>query len=260
MQMGSHGKTVFQGLEYYEGDVHQPIAPCHTLWLGPIKDYLGWVVQRLGSGGDSRGEPLPCAFKNPTWLKDVVAYRLKHVVLRSVTACTLVDFTQHLNSMIINEAQLMVEVALPYIMLDWVAFGVPEEVVLVGCECLATSTRVMYCAAHMLLIACRLLLRHSVMKLTRLHGIPSRALYEQDIQDARAAGFAAMVLLQTIHGEQVWSMPATMKAHLITHLADQALTRCHASGGNTDMWVERLMRTGGTRWTKCVPAMQPSTL
>lgn len=150
MQMGSHGPPVFQELGYYEGDLHQPIAPFHTLWLGPIKDYLGWVAQRLTDKGDSKGGPLPGAFSNGSWLKDVVAHRQKHVVLRSVTRCTLIDFTQHLSSMTINEAQLMVEVALPYLMLDWVAFGVPEEAVLVGCESwetlpnLAAGTVVLY--------------------------------------------------------------------------------------------------------------------
>lgn len=133
VQMASHGLTAYAGLEYYDPKLNQPYAMYHALYLGVAKDYVKWVEQRLNSGEDKEGRPLPGAFQNAALTKSLVRARLRHFVLRSVSRCRVVDFTQHVKQMTIAEMQLLFEVGLPYIMHDWLRLGVPEVVVLWGC-------------------------------------------------------------------------------------------------------------------------------
>jgi hypothetical protein len=125
-------------LEYYDPLLHQPYGVWHILHFGPGKDYISFVLTRMnaGKGLDPKDKktPLKSPFLHPGDLKKVTRLRLAHFVMRGVTKCRFVDFTEHLGQMTLSEVQLVYEVGLPYLMHDWVKLGVPEAVVLMGCE------------------------------------------------------------------------------------------------------------------------------
>lgn len=136
VQVGSHGLPEYAQLEYYDPKLHMPYASYHVLFLGTAKKFLSFVVSRLVPASDrqGQGEVGIASFKFATFVKGLVGCRLRHIVLRSSSKCGVCNFVEHLGAMTIAEMQLLYEVALPYIMHDWVQCGVPETVVLMGCE------------------------------------------------------------------------------------------------------------------------------
>lgn len=257
-QVGSHGSPEYAQLEYYDPQLHMPYASYHVLYLGTAKKYLSYVVSRLSPSSDRQGAGAISPFSFPTFLKGLVGCRLKHFVLRSSSKCGVCNFAEHLGLMSIAEMQLLYEVALPYIMHDWVLCGVPESVVLMGCDlpnrqsagirssrgCRAGTTQTTVA------VECRFLQRHACMRLTRLSDVSTPQEYEQCIQDAKAAMFACNCISE--HLGKGSSMPGTeMKAHLVNHLADMALARGHPTYSN-DMWVERMLRSEACKVVRCV--------
>jgi hypothetical protein len=104
----------------------------HILMYGSAQGFSKFVNHRLVSR-PKNADPLRAAFTHPADTRKVVQARLRQFVLRTVTRCRMVDFTQHLGSATISEMQLLLEVGFPYVMHDWVQLGVPEAVVLMGC-------------------------------------------------------------------------------------------------------------------------------
>jgi hypothetical protein len=111
----------------------QPYATYHLLFLGTFKHFMTWLLGKLGVKSSSQkdvDEALPDPIQHPKLVRDLIACRLKHFVLRSVSKCGVCNFLEHLSAMTIAEMQLLLEVVLPYLVHDWVHLGVPERLVL----------------------------------------------------------------------------------------------------------------------------------
>jgi hypothetical protein len=132
LQNASFGTCQYSRLEYYDAILHQPLGTMHILMYGSAQGFSKFVNHRLVNR-PKNADPLRAAFMHPADTRKVVQARLRQFVLRTVTRCRMVDFTQHLGSATISEMQLLLEVGFPYVMHDWVQLGVPEAVVLMGC-------------------------------------------------------------------------------------------------------------------------------
>lgn len=132
VQLGSAGQCVLAKLVYYHRVYHSPVAPYHTLHLGPVKDFVLLFNQRLGGskkedGADdiARVMPIPTAMaKN---VKIVLRARLKHFRLRDTPSCGAVDFVSYLSSMTIEEIQLWLESLSTYLFHDLQKYGVDDD-------------------------------------------------------------------------------------------------------------------------------------
>lgn len=85
-----------------------------------------------------------------------------------------------------------------------------------------------------------------MLLLTRVTDVGSEEQYQQSMRDAQAAAFAALALAEALCNGSITHLPATMKAHLIGHMAEQAELRGHPTRSN-DMWMERTLRADACR-------------
>lgn len=135
MQIGSHGSCVFAMLPYFDTQLSSPLATYHVLYLGPVKDFLGWAMARFCYTGPAHQRPiLGIALPGPSWAKAALKARLRHAVLRTRPTCSVVDISQYLSAMTISETQLMLECIVPYLFHDGLDFGVPPDVLVMWCE------------------------------------------------------------------------------------------------------------------------------
>lgn len=111
-----------------------PFATMHLTHLGNSKGFMKWFLKRLVTTEAKGGNTLTLQFENHPTVTSLIVARIRHMVLRSKPDCKLVDFTEHVNLLSIAEMQLIFEVAVPYLVHDLVAFGVPEFAVLLWCE------------------------------------------------------------------------------------------------------------------------------
>jgi hypothetical protein len=241
MAAGSRGQTEHDksGLGYWDVRMHAPFAVYHCLYLGIAKDFLSWILVRLGVR-EAPKEPLVSPFKRPKDVKKLLQARRLHFVLRSKPDCVMVDFTAHLGSMSMSEMQLLYEVGVPYFCHDLASFGVPQEVVVMW-----------------------LLLRHGMMLLTRVMGDSAEDAveYTAQVREARACLFAFAATAEHLHSTQenretdpgLSQFKFTWKLHAsVCHLCGQAFDSGHAQQ-SSDCWVERLMRHKACQICKCAP-------
>jgi hypothetical protein len=234
MGAGSRGQSEHDksGLGYWDVRMHQPFAVYHCLYLGIAKDFLSWVLVRLGVR-EAPKDPLVLPFKRPRDVKRLLQARRHHFVLRNKPDCIMVDFTQHLGSMSMSEMQLLFEVGVPYFCHDLSSFGVPLEVLVMW-----------------------LLLRHGMMLLTRVMEFEDRRAYRNQLMEARACLFAYAATAEHLHSTGpndpgVSQFKFTWKLHVSAcHLCIQALDCGHAQQ-SSDCWVERIMRHKACRICKC---------
>jgi hypothetical protein len=236
MGAGSRGQTEHDksGLGYWDVRMHSPFAVYHCLYLGIAKDFLSWVLVRLGVR-EAPKDPLVLPFKRPRDVKRLLQARRNHFVLRSKPDCIMVDFTQHLGNMSMSEMQLLYEVGVPYFCHDLACFGVPQEVVVMW-----------------------LLLRHGMLLLTRVTEADNPRAYRQQLQEARACLFAYAATAEHLHSTRpddpsLRQFKFTWKLHVsVCHLHNQAIDTGHAQQ-SSDCWVERMMRHKACRICKCAP-------
>jgi hypothetical protein len=241
MAAGSRGQTEHDksGLGYWDVRMHSPFAVYHCLYLGIAKDFLSWVLVRLGAR-EAPKEPLVLPFKRPKDIKRLLQARRNHFVLRNKPDCIMVDFIQHLGSMSMSEMQLLYEVGVPYFCHDLASFGVPSEVVVMW-----------------------LLLRHGMLLLTRVTSADDTRLYKLQLKEARAALFAFAATAEYLHSSRekdpsLSQFKFTWKLHAsVCHLCGQALDSGHAQQ-SSDCWVERLMRHKACQICKCALHAAPS--
>jgi hypothetical protein len=231
MQAGSRGQSEFvrASLEYWVPTCCHPVAVYHTTYLGPAKDFMRWLILRLGVGVKPDEElVLPIPLKNA--LKGLVAARLMHFVLRNKPDCIMVDFTTHLGRMTMSEMQLLFEVGVPYLVHDLVHFGVDPAI-----------------------LAMLLLLRHGMMCFTRLlcHTADE---YTAQLKTGQACLFAYGAIAEYFHSQHDnghSQFPFTWKLHKLQHMAEQLLARGFTTE-SSDAWVERAMRQQASMIIKCV--------
>lgn len=233
---GSKGQSELakSGLPYWDELLFTPCAVYHTTYLGPAKDFMRWVMLRLGVG-DTPKEPLVLPFQRPRDIKKLLHARRAHFVLRNKPDCIMADFTQHLGGMSMSEMQLLYEVGVPYLCHDLVAFGVPRPVVVM-----------------------MLLLRHGMMCFTRLLSNTADE-YKEQLRLGTACLFAYGAVAEFFHRRSdagVNQFSFSWKLHKLQHLEQQLLRRGHAVQSN-DTWVERLMRHKACLVCKYVPTGNP---
>lgn len=233
---GSKGQTEHDksGLGYWCVRMCSRLAPYHCMQLGVGKNFLAWLLVRLGAR-EAPKDPLIMPFKRPKDVRRLLQARRNHFVLRNKPDCIMVDFSQHLGSMTMSELQLLYEVGVPYYCHDLVSFGVPQEAVVMW-----------------------LLLRHGMLLLTRLTAADTDEGYRDQLREARACLFAYAATAEYLHSKsatdpglnQFWF---TWKLHvLVAHLLCQALDSGHPVQCN-DSWVEQLMRHKACQVCKCAP-------
>ena len=163
MQAGSRGLSVAHSLTSFCPELHEPYAVYHLLYEGVNKNALqelatwlhGPATDKQGTATDKQGpatEKEPAAAEKeqqtnklkPLWataaghadagvIRAVMAVRMDQIILRSATSCSLVDFTKNLTTMTIAEMQLVVEVAVPYLLHDFQSLGAPESLAVFQC-------------------------------------------------------------------------------------------------------------------------------
>jgi len=231
--VGSRGSIEFvhARLPYWVSKLMSPFAVYHVLYLGIGKDFLHWLNKRLKAAT----EPHVMMLQKWEDIKLVLTSLCQRIVLRDKPDCILVDFTKHLGLMSMSEMQLFYEVAVPYLVHDLPAFGVPRELCVMW-----------------------LMLRHGMMLFTRMHEeFPSKDLYRAKLREGRAALAAYAAIAQGLHGAKKWGVKGindfsfTWKLHVaVGHLSEQ-LEKCgHTHQGN-DMWVERMIRQDATMLVRC---------
>ena len=134
MQLGSKGSPGGAELEYWHPLLHAPYGIYHSAYLGTAKNITDFWKERLKDSPVARQQrTLLVPFKYPGALNKVVQLRLRQFVMRSATKCAVVNVVEHPHAMTIAEMQLFFEVAVPYVMHEWLQLGVPEAVVFSGC-------------------------------------------------------------------------------------------------------------------------------
>jgi hypothetical protein len=236
MGAGSRGQTEHDksGLGYWDLRMHSPFAVYHCLYLGIAKDFLSWLLVRLGVR-EAPKDTLVLPFKRPRDILRLLQARRNHFVLRNKPDCIMVDFTQYLGSMSMSEMQLLYEVGIPYFCHDLACFGVPQEVVVMW-----------------------LLLRHGMLLFTRVTEVNDPRAYRQQLREARACLFAYAATAEHFHSTRpddrsLSQFKFTWKLHVsVCHLYNQAMDTGHAQQ-SSDCWVERLMRQKACQICKCAP-------
>jgi hypothetical protein len=229
---GSRGQSehALSGLEYWSVKMHAPFAVYHCTYLGIAKDFMNWLLVRIGEGQQPK-DTLVLPFARPRDTKRLLQARRSHFVLRNKPDCIMVDFTQQLGAMTMSEMQLLFEVGVPYFCHDLAAFGVPQMVVVMW-----------------------LLLRHGMILFTRMPEAANKMEYKQLLYEARAALFAYIAAAEYYHSQVdngISQFKFTWKLHVsVGHLAHMMLDSGHAVQAN-DTWVERLMRHKASQSIKC---------
>jgi hypothetical protein len=230
---GSKGESehALSGLGYWDVRMHAPFAVYHCTYLGIAKDFINWLLVRIGEGKQPN-ETLVLPFKRPRDTKRLLQARRSHFILRDKPDCIMADFTQQMGNMTMSEMQLLFEVGVPYLCHDLCSFGVPQMVVVMW-----------------------LLLRHGMIIFTRMPDAIDKATYKQLLYEGRAALFAYAATAEYFHSQVdngVSQFKFTWKLHVcVAHLAPMMLDSGHAVQAN-DTWVERLMRHKASRSIKCV--------
>jgi hypothetical protein len=231
MQHGSKGQSEHDKsrLGYWHVRMHSPFAVYHCLYLGVAKDFISWLLVRIGVQPKPK-DPLIMPFGRPKDTHRLLQARRGHFVLRNKPDCIMVDFTQNLGSMTMSEMQLLFEVGVPYLCHDLAAFGVPAEAVTMW-----------------------LLLRHGMLLLTRLLSDTVKE-YRAQLKEAQACLVAFAAMAERIHCTQPYGASQfkfTWKLHVCcAHLARQAEESGHAMQAS-DTWVEQLMRQKACQICKC---------
>jgi hypothetical protein len=230
---GSKGLSehALSGLGYWDVKMHAPFAVYHCTYLGIGKDFMTWLLVRLGEGQQPK-DTVVLPFARPRDTKRILQARRQHFVLRDKPDCIMADFTQQMGNMSMSEMQLLYEVGVPYFCHDLPSFGVPQIVVVMW-----------------------LLLRHAMIIFTRMPEAAGRAEYKQLLYEGRAALFAYAATAEHYHSQVengVSQFKFTWKLHVsVAHLAHMMQDSGHAVQAN-DTWVERMMRHKASRSIKCV--------
>jgi hypothetical protein len=234
-QHGSKGSSehVLSALPYWDVKMHHPYAVYHLLYLGVAKDFLHWLLVRLGAGDKPDGV-IACPFDRPRDLGRLIQARRGHFVLRDKPDCIMVDFVKLSGKMIASEFQLVYEVGVPYYCHDLEAFGLPPIV-----------------------NAMWLLLRHGMIIMTRVPEVEDYKAYKDLLLEGRAALYAYATIAEYIHttvenGLNQFSF--TWKLHVaVCHLAHTMLESGHGVQGN-EWWIERYLRHKASTCIKCAPS------
>jgi hypothetical protein len=123
---GSKGESehALSGLGYWDVRMHAPCSVYHCTYLGIAKDFINWLLVRIGEGKQPN-ETLVLPFKRPRDTKRLLQARRSHFILRDKPDCIMADFTQQMGNMTMSEMQLLFEVGVPYLCHDLCSFGVP---------------------------------------------------------------------------------------------------------------------------------------
>jgi hypothetical protein len=228
---GSKGLSehALSGLGYWDVKLHAPFALYHCTYLGIAKDFINWLLVRIGEGKQPN-ETLVLPFRRPRDTKRLLQARRAHFVLRDKPDCIMADFTQQMGNMTMSEMQLLYEVGVPYLCHDLASFGVPQVVVTMW-----------------------LLLRHGMIIFTRMPEAADRAEYKQLLYEGRAALFAYAATAEYYHSQVdngISQFKFTWKLHVsVAHLSHMMLDTGHGVQAN-DTWVERIMRHKASRSVK----------
>jgi hypothetical protein len=234
MQHGSKGRSEHDKsqLGYWHVRMHSPFAVYHCLYLGIAKDFMSWLLVRIGAHPKPKDQ-LIMPFGRPKDTHRLLQARRGHFVLRNKPDCIMVDFTQNLGSMTMSEMQLLYEVGAPYFCHDLTAFGVPPEAVTMW-----------------------LLLRHGMLLLTRLVSDDAEG-YREQLKEAQACLVAFAATAEHVHSRYAYGASQfkfTWKLHVACgHLRAQAEDSGHSMQAS-DTWVEQLMRQKACQICKCALA------
>lgn len=233
---GSKGQSEFEKahLPYWWESKCNPVAVFHCTHLGISKDYPRYWLVRMGVREQPK-EPLILPFAHPLLARQVWTARRKHFVCRSSPSCIIPDYMTVLNSMNMAEMQLFFEVAVPYLVHDMTAYGVPQQ-----------------CCVMFLL------LRFGMLCFTRVMWNTNEEYLEQ-LRLGAACMFAYGAIAEHFHSQTALGLsqfPFTWKLHKLQHFMSQMTDRGFATE-SSDMWVERMMRHKASMLLKCVHPRMP---